>query len=87
MTIHAAGVQHNDIRSANLRRKDEDDGPGPWIIDFGHAEKHTCGRTRDIIEGEIGPDDHEFGCLELWELCLRVGVWRSRTYMMLSIIL
>lgn len=76
--VHLTGVQHNDLRQENLRRKADPYSPGPWVIDFGNAEKHNCLRCMEIVEGAVKPQSHEFRCDELWEICLELGIWRSR---------
>ncbi|KAL6301408.1 kinase-like domain-containing protein [Sparassis latifolia] len=70
--IHAAGVQHGDIREYNVVLYQNRQ---PTIIDFDRAEKHQCLCPRPILFDVTEPYRNEFGCNELYQICLDCDVW------------
>ena len=73
MLIHRAGIRHNDIRGPNVCFLADS---GPYIIDFEHAQRHTCRRALNVQEGAIAPDQYDFQCDEIWELANDLEIWR-----------
>ncbi|KAA1473264.1 hypothetical protein DENSPDRAFT_266528 [Dentipellis sp. KUC8613] len=76
VAIHNAGVRHFDIRNRNVL----DNGGLPTVIDFGEAEDHECEREMDIIENIAAPMDSEFGCDELYQLCIDLRIWKPAMF-------
>ncbi|KAH9058134.1 hypothetical protein EDB87DRAFT_1627695, partial [Lactarius vividus] len=70
--IHDAGVVHG----------------GPGIFDCScheyehetNASEKTCERRLDIVNGAITPTREQFGCAELYRLCLDLQMWKPRTF-------
>ncbi|EKM53063.1 uncharacterized protein PHACADRAFT_197495 [Phanerochaete carnosa HHB-10118-sp] len=75
--IHLAGVMHNDVNDDNILFTSTPNGK-PRIVDFEYAEKHKCRRELEIVEGAPAPPRALFGCPELWDLAIRLRIWRSR---------
>lgn len=74
--IHKAGLEHGDFSEANVVF---DEQQKPWIIDFEHACPHVCSHPQ-IVEGALTPAFSDFGCLEIWDFCRDVGIWRRREF-------
>lgn len=71
--LHEAGVEHNDITEDNVIFY-----KNRWfLIDFEDADEHKCGGRMVIKEGDIAPPETVFGCSELWNLAMDLGVWRT----------
>ncbi|TDL16552.1 hypothetical protein BD410DRAFT_755325 [Rickenella mellea] len=71
MTLHSAGLQHNDISESNIVVNNDE----PRLIDLGHATLHTCKRTLDIEPNELRPTMLKFGCRELHNFASQQGIW------------
>jgi len=74
--IHDAGVVHggfgvSDILIANSQ---------PFIVNFKHAAEMLCERKLDITEGAVAPKREQFGCTELYRLCVDLQIWKSGTF-------
>lgn len=71
--LHEAGVQHNDLTESNtIFYKNR------WaIVDFKEANKHKCRSDLEIEEGAVRPSEADFGCSEVWNLAMDLGVWRT----------
>lgn len=72
MSIHEHGVQHNDVEPWNVVVKDR----LPRIVNFEYAKDHDCGCTSIIYEGAYRPNQHEFGCTELYKYAYEACIWR-----------
>lgn len=71
--LHKAGIEHNDLDEDNIIFH-----KNRWfLIDFEEANKHKCGGRMAINEGAIAPPETAFGCSELWNLAMDLGVWRT----------
>jgi hypothetical protein len=71
--IHDAGVVHgsfgvSDILIANTR---------PFVVNFKHAAEMECKRKLDIMEGAAAPKREQFGCTELYRLCVDLQIWKT----------
>ncbi|KAH9173180.1 hypothetical protein EDB89DRAFT_2068928 [Lactarius sanguifluus] len=74
--IHDAGVVHGgpgifDVLVTNTK---------PFIINFKNASEKVCERRLDIVNGAITPTREQFGCAELYRLCVDLRVWKPRTF-------
>ncbi len=45
------------------------------IVDFGHADKHTCRRKMEIRPYEFAPWQGDFSCSELYDLAYCTDFW------------
>jgi hypothetical protein len=73
--IHDAGVVHGgfgvfDVLLANAK---------PFIVNFKNASEKVCERRMDIVKGTIAPKREQFGCPELYRLCVDLQIWKPRT--------
>lgn len=78
--IHDAGVVHggfgvSDILIANTQ---------PFIVNFKNAEEKVCERKLDIMVGAVAPKREQFGCTELYRLCVDLQIWKPRTLLRLG---
>ncbi|PSR76125.1 hypothetical protein PHLCEN_2v8675 [Hermanssonia centrifuga] len=74
--LHNAGVQHNDIDTYHIILDEADsENLQVRIIDFDHAEKHTCKREMEIRPYEFAPWRGDFRCWELYDLALDTDFW------------
>jgi hypothetical protein len=78
--IHDAGVVHggfgvSDILIANTQ---------PFIVNFKRAAEMVCERKLDIKEGTVAPKREQFGCTELYRLCVDLQIWKSGTLLCLG---
>ncbi|KAA1473266.1 hypothetical protein DENSPDRAFT_779788 [Dentipellis sp. KUC8613] len=72
IAIHEAGVRHFDLRNRNVVNYNG----LPMIIDFGEAEDHECERQMEVEENVAAPIDDFFGCDEIHQLCIDLGIWK-----------
>ena len=73
--IHDAGVVHGgfgvfDVLIANAK---------PFVVNFKNATEKVCERRLDIVKGTISPKREQFGCPELFRLCVDLQIWKPRT--------
>ena len=73
--IHDAGVIHGgfgafDTLIANAK---------PFVVNFKNATEKVCERRLDIVKGTIAPKREQFGCPELFRLCVDLQIWKPRT--------
>ncbi|KAH9956003.1 hypothetical protein BC827DRAFT_1271207 [Russula dissimulans] len=71
--IHDAGVVHAgggafDVLVANAK---------PFIVNFKNSSENVCGRRLDIVNGESAPGREQFGCQELYRLCIDLRIWKK----------
>ncbi len=79
--LHNAGVQHNDIDTYHIILDEADsENLKVRIIDFDHAEKHTCKREMEIRPYEFAPWRGDFRCWELYDLALDTDFWTPSEY-------
>ncbi|KAJ6486114.1 hypothetical protein C8R47DRAFT_529258 [Mycena vitilis] len=79
--LHFFGAEHGDLDEGNILRGK--DGK-PIVIDLERVKPHSCQRRLDYKQGLIAPTEEEFGCHELYDLCIRMGYWKSRGSVMKS---
>ncbi|TFY71217.1 hypothetical protein EVG20_g1793 [Dentipellis fragilis] len=60
------------IRNRNVLNNDG----FPMIIDFGEAEDHECERQMGFTENVAAPSVSDFGCTELFQLCIDLRIWK-----------
>ena len=70
--IHDAGVVHRgggvfDVLVANAK---------PFIVNFKNSSEKACERRLDIVHGESPPGREQFGCQELYRLCVDLRIWK-----------
>jgi hypothetical protein len=70
--IHDAVVVHGafgvfDALIANAK---------PFIVNLKHASEKVCERKLDIVKGAIAPRRAQFGCTELYRLCVELQIWK-----------
>jgi hypothetical protein len=73
--VHDAGVVHGgfgvfDVLISNAK---------PFIVNFKSASEKVCERRLDIVKGTITPKREQFGCPELYRLCVDLQIWKPRT--------
>lgn len=73
--IHDTGVVHGgfgvfDVLIANAK---------PFIVNFKNATEKVCERRLDIVKGAVAPRREQFGCTELYRLCVDLQIWQPRT--------
>jgi hypothetical protein len=73
--IHDAGVVHGgfgvfDVLIANAK---------PFIVNFKNALEKVCEQRLHIVNGTIAPKREQFGCPELYRLCVDLQIWKPRT--------
>jgi hypothetical protein len=73
--IHDAGVVHGgfgvfDVLLSNAK---------PFIVNFKNASEKVCERRLVIVKGTITPKREQFGCPELYRLCVDLQIWKPRT--------
>jgi hypothetical protein len=73
--IHDAGVVHGgfgvfDVLISNAK---------PFVVNFKNAAEKVCERRLDIVKGTITPKREQFGCPELYRLCVDLQIWKPRT--------
>jgi len=73
--VHDAGVVHGgfgvfDVLVANAK---------PFIVNFKNSSEKACERKLDIVNGAVAPRREQFGCRELYRLCVDLGIWKPRT--------
>ncbi|PSR76124.1 hypothetical protein PHLCEN_2v8674 [Hermanssonia centrifuga] len=74
--IHNAGVQHNDFDTYHVILDQSDSRDlKVRIVDFGHADKHTCRRKMEIRPYEFAPWQGDFSCSELYDLAYCTDFW------------
>ncbi|KAJ6486112.1 hypothetical protein C8R47DRAFT_529192 [Mycena vitilis] len=72
--LHHCGAEHGDLDENNiLTAKDG----RPILIDLERVKPHSCQRRLEFRQGVIAPTEEEFGCPELYDLCMRMGYWQS----------
>lgn len=57
----------------------------PFIVNFKNASEKVCERKLDIMKGTITPKREEFGCPELYRLCVDLLIWKPRTVFFTSL--
>ncbi|GJE90084.1 hypothetical protein PsYK624_062070 [Phanerochaete sordida] len=77
LRIHAAGVQHNDLRLPNILISP--DKREVRIVDFDNASQHDCPRAMPVILYAWEPTLAEFGCSELHDFISNLGIWTLDT--------
>ncbi|KAJ7122037.1 hypothetical protein C8R43DRAFT_1136312 [Mycena crocata] len=84
--MHKRGMTHGDLYERNIlvngASENEDDHllhGHPVLIDLEFTESHTCHRRMELVPGAIMPTVEEYGCAELHNLILRLGLWKSDT--------
>ncbi|KAJ7090933.1 hypothetical protein B0H15DRAFT_906987 [Mycena belliarum] len=70
--LHAYGSTHGDLYPRNVRVL----GDTPILIDFESSEPHTCGMRMMTVPGTTRPTAEEYGCVELYNLVFRMGLWK-----------
>ena len=70
--IQSAGVFHDHGSERNVL----DCKDCPMIIDFDEATERECERKIDVVVNSVEPHPHEFGCKELYELCMGLDLWK-----------
>lgn len=82
-TIHTkAHLEHGDFGFGNrnvVMRGSEEDGD-VRIIDFNEAFEHTCERKMSVQWWAWEPHVADFGCSELYNVIMMLGVWTPRKY-------
>ncbi|KAI0263583.1 hypothetical protein BC834DRAFT_886447 [Gloeopeniophorella convolvens] len=73
--IHDTGVVHGGFRTFDVLVTKAK----PFIINFKRASEKACERRADIVYGAIVPSREQFGCPELYRLCLDLRIWKPRT--------
>ncbi|GJE90081.1 serine/threonine protein kinase [Phanerochaete sordida] len=73
LRIHAAGVQHNDLRLTNILISS--DNSEVRITDFDNAGEHDCGRAMPVILYSWEPTLADFGCQEIHDFMCYFGLW------------
>ena len=63
--IHKRGLVHGDFAERNVLERNGD----IRIIDFDQTSRHECRCRLTFRSGETLPDDEQFGCDQLWEVC------------------
>lgn len=76
MEIHDAGLEHRDFEPRNVLVKDGH----IFVVDFESATEHECGRTMDIVEGALPPNEFYFDCWELYRYAYENCIWRAGTW-------
>ncbi len=76
--IHDAGVVHGGFGLAGVLVTNTK----PFIINFKNASETVCERRLDIVNGAIAPTREQFGCAELYRLCVDLQVWKPRTLLL-----
>jgi len=74
--IHDAGVVHGgfgvfDVLVASAK---------PFVVNFKNSSEKACERRLDIVNGAVAPRREQFGCRELYRLCVDLGIWKPRTF-------
>ncbi|EIW86271.1 hypothetical protein CONPUDRAFT_41544, partial [Coniophora puteana RWD-64-598 SS2] len=73
INIHKTGVRHGDFAERNVLIRQHPTTKTEFlirIIDFGSSQLHKCGFEGEVIEHNgLQPDEKEFGCDELYEVC------------------
>ncbi|GJE90087.1 hypothetical protein PsYK624_062100 [Phanerochaete sordida] len=77
LRIHAAGVQHNDLRLANILISA--DKSEVRIVDFDDASEHPCARAMPVILYAWKPTIADFGCREIHDFVKDLGIWTLAT--------
>ncbi|KAJ6486118.1 hypothetical protein C8R47DRAFT_1216738 [Mycena vitilis] len=73
--LHYSGAEHGDLDESNiLRGKDG----RPILIGLKRVKPHSCQRRLDFRPGVIAPTEEEFGCSEVYDLCIRIQYWNNR---------
>ncbi|KAJ7665219.1 hypothetical protein DFH06DRAFT_1087018 [Mycena polygramma] len=75
--LHCSGAEHGDLDEGNILRGN--DGR-PILIDLERVKPRSCQRRLDFKPGVIASTEEEFGCSELYDLCIRMKCWKSRHY-------
>ena len=73
--IHDAGVVHGGFGNFDVLVANEK----PFIINFKSASEKVCERRLEIVQGAITPRREQFGCPELYRLCVDLRIWKPRT--------
>ena len=85
VTIHKAGVQHDDLAERNIVVRPNGDGYTPTIIDFERACKHTCRVKKDTIQPYTKrPPECEHGCHELYLVAREASIWIPGKYLFIK---
>jgi len=74
--IHDAGVVHGGFGNFDVLVANEK----PFIINFKSASEKVCERRVEIVQGAITPRREQFGCPELYRLCVDLRIWKPRTF-------
>ncbi|KAI9448756.1 hypothetical protein BJY52DRAFT_305155 [Lactarius psammicola] len=74
--IHDAGVVHGGFGMVGVLIMNTK----PFIINFKNASEKKCERRLEIVNGAITPTREQFGCAELYRLCVDLQVWKPRTF-------
>lgn len=82
LRIHAAGVQHNDLRLANILISA--DKSEVRIVDFDDASEHTCARAMPVILYAWKPTIADFGCREIHDFVKDLGIWTLGAHYVLT---
>ncbi|KAF9562061.1 hypothetical protein CPC08DRAFT_706940 [Agrocybe pediades] len=74
--IHKQGFLHGDFAERNVLQKNGD----IRLIDFDQVvPDHHCNCDMDFRPGEPLPDQKNFGCRHLWEVCRNeMRIWKNR---------
>lgn len=73
--LHRCGFHHGDFAERNILERNGD----IRIIDFDEMTEHNCQCDMNFRPGEKMPDEQEFGCPHLWELCrYSMKIWDLR---------
>ena len=51
----------------------------PFVVNFKNALEKGCERRMDVVKGTIAPKREQFGCPELYRLCVDLQIWKPRT--------
>lgn len=74
--IHDVGYEHTDLVEPGFRHLLYDtERQRPYIIDFSRGEKHKCHPNMAIKAYKTPPDPFVFGCMELRDLGVAIGLF------------
>jgi len=74
--IHDAGVVHGGFGVFNVLIANAK----PFIVNFKYASEKVCERRLEVVKGAITPRREQFGCSELYRLCVDLRIWKPRTF-------
>ncbi|KAJ7122038.1 hypothetical protein C8R43DRAFT_51499 [Mycena crocata] len=73
--FHQHGMTHGDLYERNILVLNE----RPVLIDLESTTDHTCMVRMNTVPGALIPSVEEYGCAELHDLIVRMGLWHSDT--------